>query len=248
MKKEKFMRTMNRVEISPEAENRILLKCLKSNYEKEKIIMSKRKLVATAAAAVLVLGITAYAAGGIISSRSSSSSSKPEYTSLPSVEKCIGDIGYEPVLIEKFDNGYTFKEGSVMENSLDDETGKAVESFKSVAFTYTDGKNKLLFSQSRYTSETEDGGEAAGSCNGIDIYFTGYTNKIVPSGYTLTDEDKNAEASGELVFSYGSDKVSISRVNGVAWSIDNMHYGLTQIDGELTKAELVDMAKEAIEK
>ncbi len=84
-------------------------------------------------------------------------------------------------------------------------------------------------------------------CN-RDIEFRNYTNKLVPTGYKFTDEDKKAEANGELVFSYGSSKVERKEVQSVSWTVDDMHYELMQIDGKLSANELKDMAAEVIMK
>ena len=56
-----------------------------SSYSERKlnIMKQKKKYAFIAAAAALVLGITAFASNGIITSWVSHSSSKPEYTSLP---------------------------------------------------------------------------------------------------------------------------------------------------------------------
>lgn len=75
-----------------------------------------------------------------------------------------------------------------------------------------------------------------------------YTNKLVPPDYKLTDEDKKAKENGELVFSYGSDKVEIIEVQSAVWTEDGVHYLLMQMDGKLSADELADMAAEAIEK
>ena len=70
----------------------------------------------------------------------------------------------------------------------------------------------------------------------------------MPPDYKLTKEDKEAEKNGELVFSYGSDKVEINVVSSVSWNVGDMHYTLMQIDGELSEKELADMALETLKK
>lgn len=244
MKIDEYINAMNNVNVSSEIQNRILSKSLKANKKERFNMMYKKKIFAIAVAATFVLGSTVFAASRIISHWNSSSSSTPEYTNLPTVEQCIKDVGYEPCLIENFENGYTFDEGSVVKNSLKDDNNKNVEKFKSFTFEYEKNGDKVIFSQGRYTSEMKTSGEKVVSNDGIDIYYTEYTNKSVPANYKLTEEDKAAEANGEFVFSYGSDKVSISEVKGVSWSNGNMHYGLTQIDGSLSTDDFIQMAKE----
>lgn len=223
---------------------------INSAYSERKlsVMKSKRKISAVAAAAVLVLGITVFAASGIIRSWHSSSSSVPEYTSLPTAKQCIDDIGYTPVLIESFKNGYSFADGSVVSNDLRDDGGNSVEKFKSVTFRYEKDGDEVNLSQEKFNSEVGNSGDVIASVSGVDIYYDTYMNKLVPPDYKMTDEDKKAEESGELVFSWGVDKACIKKVQSVSFAKDGIHYNLLQIDGNLSSDELAEMAKEIIEK
>ena len=247
MKEQEFKNTMNKIQISDEMQNRILKKVKKANYRKEGHYMkSKKKISLIAIAAALVLGITAFATSGMVTTWFSSSSSDAEYKSLPSAEQVKSDIGYEPVLIDTFENGYTFKDGSVIKNNLVDETGNSVEKFKSVSFRYEKNGDRVIFSQDKFNSEQDTEGEIISTVSGTDIYYFSYTNKIVPPDYKMTDEDKKAEENGELVFSYGSSKVEISEVQSVTWRNNGIKYNLMQIDGKLSGDELAGMAEEII--
>lgn len=247
MKEQEFKNTMNKIQISDEMQNRILEKAKKANYRKEGHYMkSKKKISLIAIAAALALGVTVFAANGIVTTWFSSSSSNPEYKSLPSAEQVKSDIGYEPVLIETFENGYTFKDGSVINNNLADESGNSVEKFKSVSFKYEKNGDRVIFSQDKFNSEMNVEGKIVSTVSGTDIYYFSYTNKIVPPDYKLTDEDKKAEESGELVFSYGSSKVELCDVQSVTWIKNNIQYQLLQIDGRLSADDLVSMAEEII--
>ena len=209
---------------------------------------SKKKMALIAVAATLVMGITVFAASGIISQWFSSSSSIPDYKTLPTAEQVIKDIGYEAVTIDEFSNGYKFDNGSIVDNALADETGNVAEKFKSVMFRYEKSGDEVIFSQDKYNSAVETSGEVIKNVNGIDLYYYSYTNKLVPGNYKMTEEDKKAEESGELVFSYGMDEVTISEVQSVSWIKDGIHYQLMQIDGKLSADELADMAAEVIKK
>lgn len=224
--------------------------CIDSAYtEKESYIMkSKKKIALIAVAATLVMGITVFAASGIISQWFSSSSSVPDYKTLPTPEEVVKDIGYEAVTIDEFANGYKFDNGSVVDNVLTDDNGKAVEKFKSVTFRYLKDNDEVLFSQDKVNSQVETNGEVVANVDGVDVYYHSYTNKLVPPDYKMTDEDKKAEETGELVFSYGSSKVEIKEIQSVSWKKDDMNYQLLQIDGKLSADELVEMAKEVIGK
>ena len=209
---------------------------------------SKKKIALIAVAATLVMGITVFAASGIISQWFSSSSSIPDYKTLPTAEQVVKDIGYEAVIIDEFANGYKFDNGSVVDNVLTDDNGKAVEKFKSVTFRYLKDNDEVLFSQDKVNSQVETSGEVVATVDDVDVYYYSYTNKLVPPDYKMTDEDKKAEETGELVFSYGSSKVEIKEIQSVSWKKDDMSYQLLQIDGKLSADELVEMAEEVIGK
>ena len=208
---------------------------------------SKKKIALIAVAATLVMGITVFAASGIILQWFSSSSSIPDYETLPTAEQIVSDIGYEAVAIDEFSNGYKFDNGSIIDNALADETGNVAEKFKSVMFRYEKDGDAVIFSQDKFNSAVETSGEVITSVDGVDVYYFNYTNNLVPPDYKLTDEDKKAEANGELVFSYGSSKVEINEVQSVSWEKDGMYYQLMQIDGKLSADALADMAAEVIE-
>ena len=218
-----------------------------ASTERESITMkSKKKISLIAVAATLALGITAFAAGGIVSTWFSSSSSTPDYKSLPTAEQVTKDIGYEPVLIDTFENGYAFKNGSIVKNNLADENGSSIEKFKSVSFDYEKDGDIVVFAQDKFNSEMKLQGDVIKTVKDTDIYYSSYTNKNVPADYKLTDDDKKAEESGELVFSYGAEKVEIKNVQSVTWIKDGTQYQLLQIDGKLSAGELSDMAEEVI--
>lgn len=209
---------------------------------------SKKKISVIAAAATLILGITVFAANGIVSDWFSSSSSAPDYKSLPTAEQVKKDIGYEPVLIDEFKNGYVFNDGNIVNNNLTDEDGNSVEKFKSVSFDYEKDGDEVVFAQDKFNSKPELAGNVVKTVKNTDIYYFGYTNKSVPADYKLTDADKKAESNGELIFSYGSPEVKVQKVQSVTWVKDGMQYQLLQIDGKLSADELVKMAEEVLNK
>ena len=215
--------------------------------ERKNVTMkSKKRTACIAVAAALALSITAFAATGIVSNWFSSSSAIPDYKALPTAQQVTKDIGYTPVLIDSFANGYAFQDGNIANNKLTDENGNAVEAFKSVSFAYEKDGDTVIFAQDKFQSQTEREGDILKTVKGIDVYYYSYTNKLVPADYKLTDADKKAEADGELVFSYGAAEVTISEVQSVTWVKDGMQYQLLQMDGRLSAEELAEMAEEIL--
>lgn len=220
----------------------------KALYEQERrinTVRSKRIIAVIAIAAALACVGTAFATAGL---RGWQSYPQTEYETIPSVEAVSEDIGYEPVIIEEFENGFVYATGYAVDNDITDESGAVEDSFKSTSFTYERNGEEVWFSQEKYDWGTEPRGELIASVDGIDIYNTGYMNKIVPADYQMTDEDKAAEESGELVFSWGSDQVMVMEIKSVQWMDEGINYMLMQMGGTLTIEELTDMAKEAISK
>lgn len=251
MKNKDYINAINNMDISEEYKNKLLRKIRNLN-KKESFIMIKKKVILAASAAVMIIGAAAYAASsGLVTGWFSSSSSVPEYTQLPTKIECLKDAGYEPILIDSFENGYAFKGGNIVNNNRTDKDGNSVEKFKSFSFTYEKYGDVVYFDQQCFTSESvpdehPERTEWVSSENDIDIYYTNANYKFVPADYELTDEDKKAEESGELVISYGSDEIEYSTMTYVGWQNGDMHYGLMQMNGKLSKEELVLMAKEAI--
>ena len=73
---------------------------------KQTTMRSKKKILPLLIAATLTIGATAVAATGKISMWTGSSASRADYTSLPTSEQITKDVGYRPVLIDTFENGY----------------------------------------------------------------------------------------------------------------------------------------------
>lgn len=156
------------------------------------------------------------------------------------------DIGYTPILIDSFANGYAFQDGNIISNNLTDENGNSIEKFKSVSFDYEKDGDIVIFAQDKYNSQAELQGSVAKTVGDTDIYYYSYTNKVVPADYELTDADKAAKANGDLVFSYGSAAVELNEIQSATFVKDGMQYQLLQINGKLSGDELVKMAEELV--
>lgn len=248
MRASDYRRAMKHVVLSEDAKARILENSLHTAHQPQRRIsmFSKKKVIVIAAAVTAALGLSAFAYSGFITSWSSSSSSIPEYTTLPTAEQCEKDIGYAPKMVEQFDNGYTFQDATIVSNKLKNEDDATVESFDSLHMTYVKDGDTVYLSPDRYTSEWDEGDKGApyASENGIDFYYTSYTNRIVPPDYEMTEEDKQAEANGDIVFSYGSDEVETMQVQHLSWEQDGVHYDLFQMDGKLSADDLLNMARQ----
>lgn len=215
---------------------------MKKAAEGKKIINYKKLIAIVAVAAVFLMGSTAFASGML---EGWFSYPDKEYESLPSEQEYIEDVGYAPVLIQDFENGYSYKTGYVVDNEYADSKTGEVEKFKSAMFEYEKNGELLYFWQEKSDSISLNG-DVVDSFAGVDVYYSSYMNKIVPEDYQMTEADKEAEAKGELVFSWGSDSVQIMEVKNTSWAKDGISYMLLQTGGNLTEPEMISMAKQAI--
>ena len=210
---------------------------------------SMRKKIIIILAATMVIGTTVFAAGkaGKIQSIYGSSSAIPTYTTIPTVEQVKNDFKFNPKLVDKFDNGYTFADGYTDNQKGVDENGNTVKKTKSLDFTYTKGNDKLYLSMENGMLEERSNKETVvNTCNGIDLYYSSSVYKVVPANYKLTEQDKQDKLSGKYVFSYGSDKIEISQSQYLEWMQGGIHYSLSSMNSHISKDELVKMAPQII--
>lgn len=248
MRKEDLVNTMQNIHMPADMQERIAHRMAQTDGQNKEVpifmLRNKKRMAAVVIAAAVVCG-SAFAFGSTaVSSILSGSSSVPDYTALPTAQQCEKDAGYAPTLIDSFDNDYTFTDGTVFNSSMKNEEGQNIESYKGFFFEYANGDETMTLTQKRYFSETEDGGTCIAQDNDVSYYETDQTYKFVPADYELTEQDKQDEASGRVVFSCGSDEVETHQIHSLTWEIGNMHYCLMQQDGSLTGDQLLDMARQ----
>lgn len=204
-----------------------------------------KRIAFIALAAALLLGTTAFAAGGYVGGWFSGTIEK--FESMPDEAKLSCELGYTSICIPEFENGYAFKAGSIDNNEVFDPDLGLVDNFKSATFVYEKDGDSVYFTQTK-SDRIAALGEILENHKGIDIYFYSYINKVVPADYQLTMADKAAEESGEVIFSYGSDKIITMEVTDVQWAENGITYNLTQMGGKLSADDMANMAKEIINK
>ena len=97
----------------------------------------KRGIVlALAAVLVLALGVTALASSGIIRGMSSGSLEAEPFTTLPTAEEAQQAVGFKPLLLERFANGYVFSAGYTMDNRMLGDDRSVEAEVMSYTFTY----------------------------------------------------------------------------------------------------------------
>lgn len=167
-------------------------------------------------AATLTIGATAVAATGKISMWTGSSASRAAYTSLPTAEQVTKDIGYSPVLIDTFENGYCFKDGNIVKNSFKDDNANVIEKFKSVSFDYQKNGDVVSFEQQKFNSKLTPAGDIIATINGTNLYYVHYINKVVSDDYELTEQDKKTRPVEKL---YSVTMTALLRLKSVRFKV-----------------------------
>lgn len=154
----------------------------------------KKFCVAVAAACLLVSGISVFA--GNVDFFVNVSKMAPDYTDYRDMEKVQAKLGYKMDSVERFANGYEFASASIdSQVAYSDENG-VMYSVPTADVSYRkDGKLIDLTvgaaeTAAASTSDTRPKEpKAVRMCGDITLRYDEVTNKIVPQGYELTEED-----------------------------------------------------------
>lgn len=221
----------------------------------EESVMKKKmhfKRYIAAAACVCLLVPAGIFAGGKVSSYTSSTDAAGYETSaswedLDAMEK---KAGIETDAVERFANGYQYKEISTVPfNALDDAGNKMFKEID-LEVTYQDAAGKELNcymhrADERMTDERTP--DQTAEYDGIVVNYYQETYKFVPADYEKTAEDQALEAKGNYYISYGNDTVEVQESMSVNWEKDGVSYSIQGFDADLTPAEMFTMAGEMIQ-
>lgn len=206
------------------------------------------RIAALTVVILTLLELTALAASMIISSRVIDSGNIPDYYSVPTRETLQRDIGIQFNVMDTFSNGYFFKSGQITQIQDNDEAGKVFEQYKGLQCEYKRGDNTFyLHVTASITGNQMEHIEITERYKDCEIQYYAYTNKIVPGNYEFTEQDKQDKESGKYVFTYGGDTIEIQEVQGVGFEYGGLSYHLNAIGNNITKDELIQMAKEIID-
>lgn len=179
-----------------------------------KHISVKKLCVGVAAACLLVSGVSVFA--GRTDFFVSGAKTSPEYTDYRDMEKAQKELGYEVDSVERFENGYAFAGASVDYTTACSEENGEMYTFPSMDVRYRKDGKLIDLNVNEMAGMAMEGivskeADATRTCGDITLQYNEYTNKIVPIGYELTEEDKINEQRDDYNMTY----VSVS-VNGDA--------------------------------
>ena len=223
-------------------------------YENNKETHMKRvfsiKKAACIAAVICCLATVTVFASGTLDHYVSKSGGSYVYTEIPTAEELQKDIGFAPKLIDSFSNGYSFKKADISETAGVSASNEDLFKFKQLEADYASTDGQLVsISASKAGSFVDDhtNVDQTSSYNNIDLKYDMQVYRYVPEGYQLTDADKEAQANGSVVFSYGSDEDETETIQFVDWTNGDIDYNLMTKNTSLTASDLFTMAQELID-
>lgn len=157
--------------------------------------------------------------------------------------------------METFDNGFAFKDITISDQSLVNETGQKEESQKGIHISYENGKETVvLYIRQLYQQEIAEGNplEDAVMDDTLQIGevlagFRQITNKFVPPDYELTEEDEKNMESPNFNLAYGTEEVEMDTGYSVLWVENNILYELYGTDLSISGSDMLHMAEELIQ-
>lgn len=218
-------------------------------------LFSAKKIVITAAAVALLGSITAVAAGQI-AFRESHSTITDQVNDYGKIDEVRQEAGFDFPSLETFSNGFSFQFALPIDSSDYDEEGNVLASYKTVGLTYSDGAQEVSFYIDQASAASAEDSDAAldpgirpvwsGEKAGIPMTVTQTVYKFVPPDYEMTEEDLQLQASGDVVYSYGSTEVITQTSYDCSFVYGGLSYTAMGFDLTLQPEELADMAAELI--
>ena len=234
---------------TPEEFHKSVNSALEKIAEREETNMSRsmgiRKIV-VAAAVVAAFGVTAIAAMKAAGLESHTDLRDAVY-SVSEIQELSDDEDFGVKYIDEFSNGYKFEVGYPSVGKATDADGNTIKEYTSFAVEYKNGDSEIVF----FTEPNSDVVDMPTDCETVDVdgttvYTMEDTYKFVPPDYEMTEQDKEDEASGKYIFSYGTDEVEIQNVKQVMWKEGSVICTILEQTGTLDMDELVSMAEEVM--
>lgn len=207
-----------------------------------------RKTVVMAAAVCMVGAMTAVAAGQV-KTAISSSSHKEDFTEYSQLAKQEEHLGLDTKAPEVFSNGYRFAYGTPVYSRGEDEQGNVVKEQQDLSLTYSKENMADLSLNIEHSSlfDESDAPDQTTVYEGITLNYNKDHYRMVPPDYEPGAEERAQEAAGELVISYGTDRVIDQTAQTLTWEDNGQFYTLLGFDVEMTPEELYQMARELID-
>ena len=223
----------------------------------ERIVqVKKRKIlaIALAAALILALGAAASALSGIPRFTGTHRMPKTaEYDTLEKLSDIEKDVGYPVTAPAQFSNGYVFSKLSVVGEAVYGDGNEVLKEYYGVHVTYTKaGKPDIILTLSPVL-ELEGGSEAPEpserrTVDGATVNLSLDHYKVVPENYEETEDDLACKAAGHYYISWGSDEIMEYDMAFAGFELERVNYTLMDMYASESSFDiLTQMAKEILE-
>ena len=223
----------------------------------ERIVqVKKRKIlaIALAAALILALGAAAYALSGIPRFTGTHRMPKTaEYDTLEKLSDIEKDVGYPVTAPAQFSNGYGFSKLSVDGEAVYGDGNEVLKEYYGVHVTYTKADEPDIILNLTPVLELEGGGEAPEpserrTAGGVTVNLSLDHYKFVPENYDETEDDLARKVAGHYYISWGSDEITEYDMAFADFKMDGVNYTLMDMyASENSFDTLTQMAKEIID-
>ena len=215
--------------------------------------MKKRnwKKMAVVTVAICVFGSMTVLGLGKTVSITSGSSPKNAIKSYAAAEAKQNSLDAEVKMVEKFSNGYAFKEAMPVEETGRDENGNVTGEGTTLSWRYVkDGMADVSVYSSRMSFGNENEADVEMVLeDGTVLRYSTMMNKFVPNGYEITEEEKELMEAGKLNIGFGGpdDTIQEKVSSSVLWEQDGILYHVFTFSDEMSAEEMFGMAQEIAE-
>lgn len=227
-------------------DQRIKLSIRKKESSTMKKISLKKPL--TIGLALCIVATISCFASGVVSQITGSNLPETTTTQYSEVDDLADKAGYAIKSIEKFSNGYVFKEAQLGEFEEQDDSGNALGKYIDYEIDYENTKGAVVTLYANTAKLDSDEPDQTIQYNNTTVGYYLDHYKFVPEDYTCTPEDEKKMADGSLFVTYGADEIKEQDCATVTWIQDGVHYSLSAFDTKLTAQQMFDMAGELIVK
>lgn len=217
---------------------------------KEETVMRvgfKKKVMIVAAAMCIFGTVAALAAGKITGYYSSIMMDEVSYEKFEDLKNVEEDTGFSLKAVEQFENGYQFVKGYKSDVTARDDAGNEVEKFPEVMLEYTK-ENQYLTITAQKERNDDDAAEVSGEYKGIKLHYKEDNYLFVTPDYEPSEEERKAEAAGELYISYGASENEHDVIHFMSWTDGGTRYLLMSSDDNAPgQEEMTKMAQQIID-
>lgn len=234
------------------AEQRIRTNVYSRIMEAEHMKNKNWKKTAMVAAVICVLGSMTVLGLGKTVTIEGGSSPADAIKSYVAAEATQESLDGQVKMVEKFSNGYVFKEAVPVAETARDKDGNVTGKETTLHAIYArEGADDIYVFSGRLSNGLPENPDAVRTLeDGTELLYTSLVTKLVAENYVITEEEKALQDAGKLNIAYDGrtgTEVETSISSHVTWQQDEITYSLLMHGDAISAEELMDMAQEIAE-